>query len=107
MKILITAFEPFGKLAQNSAHLAMELLPDKTDKHTLFKATLPVVYGKSIDRLKELIFELEPDAVVCLGQAAGAINIRVERIAVNLDDTSAPGNEGIVHIDVPIVENDQ
>ena len=105
MKILITGFEPFGGSSENSAHLAMDLLPEKTDRHELIKETLPVVYYKSIDKLKKLIDKYQPDAVICLGQAAGAFAIRVERVAVNLDDTNADDNEKNLHVDKTIVEN--
>jgi len=70
MKILITAFDPFGKDSENSAHLAMDLLPEKTAKHQIIKAALPVVYYKSADKLKSLIDTHSPDAVICLGQTA-------------------------------------
>ena len=105
MKILITAFEPFGGSQENSAHLAMNLLPDNTPKHTIIKKTLPVVYNKSINKLKSLINESSPDAVICLGQAAGTQTIRIERLAVNMDDAYAPDNEENMHIDKPINEN--
>jgi len=104
MKILITAFDPFGADSENSAHLAMVLLPDKTEKHVIIKATLPVVYYKSAEKLKALIGEHKPDAVICLGQAAGAAAIRIERIAINLDDKDFADNDGNIHIDKAIVE---
>ena len=105
MNILITAFEPFGGSDENSAHLALDLLPDSHNSHTLIKKTLPVVYNKSISKLKQLIDQTMPDAVICLGQAAGAFAIRVERVAVNLDDTNADDNEGNLHIDKQIAED--
>lgn len=104
MKILITAFDPFGKDSQNSAHLAMDLLPTKTQKHQIIKATLPVVYYKSVDKLKSLVEEHSPHAVICLGQAAGAAGIRIERVALNLDDKDFADNEGNIHIDKVITE---
>lgn len=105
MKILITAFEPFGDSTENSAHLAMDLLPDCIGNHTLIKKTLPVVYGKSIIKLKEIVNQIKPQAVICLGQAAGTVSIRIERVAVNLDDTNAEDNEKNLHIDKTIIKD--
>lgn len=99
MKVLITAFDPFGDDTQNSAYLAMDLLPDKTQKHEIVKETLPVVYNKCADRLKSLIEKHRPNGVICLGQAADTASIRIERLAVNLDDTDFADNEGNIHID--------
>ena len=105
MKILITAFEPFGDSDINSACLAMNLLPENHSNQVIIKKILPVVYGESIDKLKDLIDEVSPDAVICLGQSARDSNLRIERIAVNLDDAENEDNEGIIHIDVPISED--
>ena len=107
MKILITAFEPFGGSDRNSAHMAMDMLPEDYTKHTIIKRTLPVVYRKSIEQLKSMIDEVVPDAVICLGQAAAERSLRIERIAVNLDDAKTKDNEGNAHIDVTIAEGCQ
>jgi pyroglutamyl-peptidase len=104
MKILITAFQPFGNDTENSARLAMDLLPDKTDKHIIVRETLPVVYYKSIAQIKTLIDKHSPDAVICLGQAAGATAVRIERVAVNMDDKDFGDNDGNIHIDKEIIK---
>jgi pyroglutamyl-peptidase len=41
--------------------------------------------------------------VICVGQAAGRADVTVERVAVNIDDSRIPDNEGKNPVDLPIV----
>lgn len=71
MKILITAFEPFGGEKVNPALEAMKLLPDKIGEAQILKLELPTVFKKSIEKVWQHIDEYEPDIVISLGQAGG------------------------------------
>lgn len=51
MKILITAFEPFGGEKVNPALEAMKLLPDKIGEAQILKLELPTVFKKSIEKV--------------------------------------------------------
>ena len=63
---------------------------------------IPTVRRKSTEVISEKIEEIWPDAVISVGQAGGANAIRLERIAVNLDDYRIPDNEGNQPVDKPI-----
>lgn len=105
MKILITAFEPFGGEKVNPALEAMKLLPDKIGEAQILKLELPTVFKKSIEKVWQYIDEYEPDIVISLGQAGGRACISIERVAINIDDTTMADNEGNMPIDQPIFKD--
>jgi len=105
MKILITAFEPFGGEKVNPASEALKLLPDYIGKSQILKLELPTVFNKSIEMVWRYMDEHKPDAVISLGQAGGRSCISVERVAINVDDASMADNDGNIHIDQPVFED--
>ena len=100
--ILITGFEPFGGESINPALEAVLRLPDEMDGFSITKLKLPVVFRKSIDVLYEALKKEKPYAVISIGQAGGQPDIRLERVAINIDDTDSPDNNGAKPTDVPI-----
>ena len=105
VKILITAFEPFGGEKVNPALEAMNLLPDNIGKLQILKLELPTVFNKSIEMVWQSIEQQKPDVVISLGQAGGRACISIERIAINIDDTTIADNEGNMPIDQPIFKD--
>jgi len=103
-KILAAAFEPFGGESINPALEAVMRLPDEIDGFKVVKTQLPVVYRKSIDVLYEALKNEKPLAVISVGQAGGQPDIRIERVAINIDDTANPDNDGAKPVDIPIYE---
>ena len=75
MKILLTAFEPFGGEKINAAQEAAALVKDEIAGARIVKMTVPVVFGKSIEAVLSAIRREQPDAVLCLGQAGGRIGL--------------------------------
>lgn len=104
MRILITAFEPFQQETVNATMEALALLPDTAHGHALIKRVLPVEFGKAITTVEELVEELSPDAVICLGQATGRTDVTPERVAINVNDARIPDNGGFQPVDLPIRE---
>lgn len=105
MKILITAFEPFGGEKINPALEAMKLLPDNIDKSQILKLELPTIFNKSVEMVWQYIDEHKPDAVISLGQAGGRACISIEQVAINVDDASIADNDGNMPIDQTIFED--
>jgi pyroglutamyl-peptidase len=69
-------------------------------------AELPVIFGEAYDMLKEKIDEVKPIAIISSGVAAGRAEISVERVAVNvMDTTNVPDNKGVKPRDEPIIKN--
>lgn len=102
MKLLLTAFDPFGGAAINPALEAVRLVPERIGTVEVIKLTVPTVFYKSVDLTAEAIDTHRPDAVLCIGQAGGRCELTPERIAINLDDARIPDNAGKQPIDKPI-----
>ncbi len=102
MKILLTAFEPFGGESLNSAQEAAKLVKNEIAGAKIVKIPVPVVFGKSIEAVVSAIRRETPDAVLCLGQAGGRAGLTPERVAINVDDARIPDNEGNQPVDHPI-----
>lgn len=104
MKILITGFTPFNGETINPALEILEKLPIEIDGHEICTQVVPTVFGKSIRVLKEALEKELPQVVICIGQAGGEAALRLEKVAINLDEARIPDNEGNQPIDSPIVE---
>ena len=102
MKILISAFEPFGSDTVNASREALLRLRAPEGKE-LLRLELPVRFGEAAERLLLAIRAEKPDAVVALGQAAGRAAITPERIAINRIDARIPDNAGRQPVDTPII----
>lgn len=103
MKILVTAFDPFGGEAINPAQEAVAALPPEIEGAQVITLTVPTEFGRSLEAALQAIDEHAPDAVVCIGQAGGRTAITPERIAINIDDARIPDNAGRWPIDEPVV----
>ena len=102
MKILLTAFEPFGGDTVNPAQEAVALVADEVDGARIVKVDVPVVFGKAIETVRAAMEREQPDAVLCIGQAGGRVGMTPERVAINVDDGRIPDNEGNQPVDQPI-----
>lgn len=107
MKILLTAFDPFGNETINPALEAVKKVnPDHIDAE-IVKLEVPTVFHKAIDVVADKIRSEQPDVVLAIGQAGGRFEITPERVAINQDDARIEDNEGNQPIDVPIFEDGQ
>lgn len=103
MKILITGFQPFGGQRVNPAWEAVKKLPDVLGDKVLWKLEIPVTFGGAFDAVEAKAAEVDPDVILCVGQAGGRDAVTPERIAVNLQDASIPDNAGNQPVDLPVV----
>ena len=102
MKLLLTAFSPFGGEKINPSLEAVKLVKDKILETDIIKLEVPTVFGKSIKIVADAIEKEKPDYVLCIGQAGGRYGITPERVAINIDDARILDNEGNQPIDRPI-----
>ncbi len=102
MKILVTAFDPFGGETVNPAQEAVRLLRPEIFSAEIIKLEVPTVFGKSIRETVAAMTQHQPNAVLSIGQAGGRCAITPERVAINLDDVSSGDNEGNQPKDQPI-----
>ena len=102
MKLLLTAFEPFGGDTVNPAQEAVAQVADRIGDAEIVKLSVPVVFGKSVAVVREAMARVQPDVVLCIGQAGGRFGLTPERVAINIDDARIPDNEGNQPLDQPI-----
>lgn len=102
MKILLTGFEPFGEHTINPSQILVQALPDQIEDIILLKGILPVHHDLALIKLRELVREHQPNAVIAFGLAAGRAKISLERVAVNLMDYSIADNAGVSIANQPI-----
>jgi pyroglutamyl-peptidase len=104
MKLLLTGFEPFGGSKVNPSEQVVQTLARKTFANVqLHTAILSVDRERGPAQLLEAMRAVEPEAVLCLGEATRRAALSVERVAVNLLDFGIPDNAGQQVVDRPIV----
>ncbi len=85
MRLLLTAFEPYDDWTENSSWLALvELLKDRPSQYELTTRRYPVSLSKLREQLDRDLQSSEFDAVLHLGQAPGATEIKLEAVALNV-----------------------
>lgn len=93
-KLLITGFEPFGGETVNPSWLAVEKLHDNIGDFELTKLLIPVVFEKSAEVVINKANEINPDVILCIGQAGGRDAVTPEMVGINLRYASIPDNNG-------------
>jgi len=104
MRILITGFEPFGESSVNPSERLVNTLASRSFTGVeLSTRILPVDTQRAPQQLLAALEEVQPEAVICLGEAARRAKISIERVAVNLLDFVIPDNSGQKLQDLPII----
>lgn len=109
--ILVTAFEPFGARTVNRSQLVLEHIARAaaTPKGIrpgarVVTRALPVSFDK-LDRALDRALACKPDAVLLMGESAGAEELRLERLALNRIDARIPDNDGVQPEDERVVDD--
>ena len=96
---LITGFEPFSGRRENSSELLLHQCPPTfalgESRIQIEKRLLPVVFDLSVTTLESAIEQLQPEGVVCVGEAATPF-VRLERWARVEDCSEAADNHGTI-----------
>lgn len=103
--ILLTAFEPFGGAETNITQSILSLFPDSFADWAIEKVCLPVSFKRAPIVLREAIATYSPDLVIMLGQCPAGENIRLERFAINMMDSSKADNDGYIPNEETIYAN--
>ena len=102
--VLLTGFDPFEREAINPSWEAVRVLDGwKVGRATVHARQMPCVFGEAIDALASAMDELQPQLVLCVGQAGGRAEVTPERIAINIDDARVADNKGREPVDSPVV----
>ena len=91
MRILVTAFEPYGGNDTNISQRVLDAI-----QADVAKLLLPVSFRRAPEVLNEAIGQLQPDVIIAMGQAAEGDKIRLERLAINLMDSAKGDNDGYI-----------
>jgi pyroglutamyl-peptidase len=104
-KLLLTGFEPFLGFPINPTEaIVKELDGQEIGDYRVHGLLLPVDYETAGPKILQEIENVQPDAVIALGLAAGRTSITPERIAINCRDGEAD-NSGRALQDAPVVDN--
>ena len=101
---LVTGFEPFGGRSLNpSGEIARRLDGTTIAGVRVAGRVLPVDLARVGDAIAQILDEIDPVAVIALGQADGEPVIRLERVALNLADFEIADNAGHKASEAPVL----
>ena len=89
MRILVTAFEPYGGNDINISQKVLDAI-----QADVTKLLLPVNFRRAPEVLNEAIDQFLPDVIISMGQAAEGDKIRLEHLAINMMDSAKGDNDG-------------
>lgn len=104
MKLLLTAFDPFGGEKINPALEAVKRVQDKIGDLEIVKLEVPTVFYKQWYSCK-CYWKRTSWCVFSIGQADGRFDLTPERVAININDARIPDNEGNQPLSGPIFED--
>ena len=104
-RILVTGFDPFGGQPVNPAREAVMRLPDTVGGYEITKLEIPTVFGLAAETVLQAASELQPHAILCVGQAGGRSAVTPEVVAINLREATIPDNAGNIPVNTPVIEN--
>ena len=101
--VLVTGFEPYGGGRINpSLEVVRHLDGTEVASVPVVGRALPVAFRGLQQRVRALLTEIDPIAVLNLGLWPGEATIRLERVALNLADFEIPDNAGELVHDLPL-----
>jgi pyroglutamyl-peptidase len=104
MRLLLTGFEPFdGSPLNPSQQVVARLEAEGLPGIELATAILPVDRLLGPEKLLLAVDTVQPQAVLCLGEASTRAVLSIERLAVNLLNFTIPDNQGVKVEDEPVV----
>lgn len=105
MKILVTAFDPFGGDDTNSSQIVLNLLPEKIENVIINKMVVPTVYIECAHLAFSKAVENDCDVIIALGQAGGREGIWIETAGINWALSKTADNKGRVIYGEKLFEN--
>jgi pyroglutamyl-peptidase len=101
--ILLTGFTPFPGVDLNpTALLVQDLAAQPLAGIRLSTEVLPTAFAPAGVRIRQLIAQHQPEAVLMLGVAANRDSINLERTGYNWDEAAKPDIQGVSRAGQPI-----
>ena len=94
--ILVTGFMPFGGEEMNPAWEAAVRLPEQIHGVQIHSVQIPVSYRRSWETLEAQLAQIQPSALLLIGQAGGRARITPERYARNEMRAESADSDGVV-----------
>lgn len=106
-KVLITGFEPFGEYSENSSwEVAQKVASCAVKGAEVVAEQLPVSFARAGTVLRSAIELHTPDLVIMLGQSGTTDRVKLERVALNMMDSSNGDNDGTKPNEEPIYKEE-
>lgn len=102
-KLLITGFDPFGGETVNPSWETVRLLPERIGAYTLTKLQIPTEFHRASAAVLAAAQTLQPDAILCVGQAGGRAGVTPEVVGINLREASIADNAGFRPENEPVI----
>ena len=102
-QLIITGFEPFGGETVNPAWEAVRRLEGAIGIYRVHALQIPTVFDGAARAVIAAAEALDPDAILCVGQAGGRAAVTPEMVALNLRYAVLPDNAGRMPQDEPVV----
>jgi pyroglutamyl-peptidase len=103
MRALVTGFEAFGGDTVNASLIAVMRLPAHIGALEIATAALPTSFARAADLLKAAIARIEPDLVLCVGEAGERAVLSVESVAINLCSARIADNDGALPVETAVI----
>lgn len=106
LKLTVTGFGPFPGFEQNPSAQIVKHLSNRRPEGSCFKIfthVFPVEYQGAYHRVLTAIQQSNPDILILLGVLSGNSEVRLEKVARNLNTSSKPDNLGICQTERTIV----
>ena len=97
--LTVTGFGPFHTVETNSSGLVVQYLPAVLDENAGFHLNtrvFPVIYETASEQISKAIQMTEPDILIMVGVSENENELRLERVARNLDNSDVPDNQNVV-----------
>ena len=95
MRVLLTGFEPFGGHSENSSWVVAEAVASQgVEGANIVLEQMPVSFMRAGASLRKAVEECRPECIVMLGQTGVSDCVKLERVALNLMDSTLADNDG-------------
>ena len=108
LNLTLTGFNAYHGVEQNSSAQVVHYLEEQKSLDSLFKLSthiFPVEYQENTNSIENIVRKTNPDLLLLTGMHSITNNIHLEKYAKNLNNSTTPDNNGVVHNMKPIMDN--
>lgn len=107
MKVLLTGFEPYWDYPVNSSWVVAEKVATRGVVGVdIVIEQVPVSFSRVHVALREAVEKHSPNMLIMLGQSSVTDRIKLERVALNMMDSTMGDNDGVKPNEEPIYKDE-